>query len=139
MQLLFGGLFIVRTTGAVYLWEHGYYPQFYLPKRDLLAISKIDGAGLEEGEKIQSDSGKHLATQYTIKVPGKSTNQVLLFSDDLQGKAESLRGLVKIDFAAIDQWFEEDAPIHVHPKVCIPIHLRLLLIKCTFLGSFQTD
>ena len=27
VQLLFGGVFIVRTTNAVYVWEHPYYPQ----------------------------------------------------------------------------------------------------------------
>jgi uncharacterized protein (DUF427 family) len=100
--------------------------QFYFPQKHLQAISSIKGASLKEGDKIHSDDGKHIATQYSISVPDKSTEQVLLFSDDLQGKAEPLRGLVKIEFNSIDQWFEEDAPIHVHPKDREPTLLHLL-------------
>ena len=56
--------------------------------------------------------------QCTISIPNsnKSTDQVLAFSSDLSGKGSDLAGMVKIDFATMDQWFEEDTPIHVHPK-----------------------
>jgi uncharacterized protein (DUF427 family) len=34
----------------------------------------------------------------------------------LEGNAALLNDLVKIDFASVDKWFEEDTPIYVHPK-----------------------
>lgn len=67
---------------------------------------------------LNSDDGKSVAKQLKLSIPNSnaSTDQVLAFNDELAGKAEALKGLVKIDFKAMDQWFEEDTPIHVHPK-----------------------
>ena len=61
-------------------------------------------------------TGTHIATQCTLKAGSKSTDQVLAFSDSLSGKGAELAGMVKIDFGTMDQWFEEETPIYVHPK-----------------------
>ncbi|KAK3718933.1 hypothetical protein LTR37_004849 [Vermiconidia calcicola] len=119
VQILFGGAYIIRTINASYVWEHPYYPQFYVPKSELVEASKQGGFDFKEGEKFQLDNGTPVGSQYEIKVhgdTGKSTDKVLAFNDDLSGKGEELKGLVKIEFSAMDQWFEEDTPIHVHPK-----------------------
>lgn len=87
-----------------------------MPKKEFFESSKHAQFEIREGEEIRSESGAHVATQYTIKAGSKSTDQVIAFSDNLQGKADELKGLVKIDFASVDQWFEEDTPIYVHPK-----------------------
>jgi uncharacterized protein (DUF427 family) len=116
VQILFGGIYIIRTINAHYVWEHPFYPQLYIPKSELLEASKHGRFEISKGDEITADNGSAIATQYTIKAGPKSTDQVVAFSDDLSGKAEELKGLVKIDFASMDQWFEEDTPIHVHPK-----------------------
>ena len=116
IQILFGGAWVVRTTKGIYVWEHPYYPQLYLPKADVTATSKQSGLEFKAGEEYKDSSGKVVATRYTIKTPEKSTDSVLVFSDDLSGKAEDLKNMVKIEFASMDQWFEEDTPIYVHPK-----------------------
>ena len=116
VQILFGGQYIVRTTGASYVWEFPYYPQLYVPLKDLKASAKNASADLKEGEEFRDDNGKHVGTQYSISVTGKSTDKIIAFSDSLSGKAEELKGLVKIEFSEMDQWFEEDTPIYVHPK-----------------------
>ena len=100
----------------MYVWEHPFYPQLYVSKKELLEMSKQGAIEFKEGEEFHAEDGKHVGTQCTIKVPTKHTDQVIAFSDSLHGKAEELQGLVKIDFGAIDQWFEEDTPIYVHPK-----------------------
>ena len=46
----------------------------------------------------------------TLSVGGKRTERVLVFN------TKELKDLVKIDFASMDQWFEEDVPIYQHPK-----------------------
>lgn len=116
VQLLFGGVYILRTTKAVYVWEHPFYPQFYVPLSELVAASESGSFELEEVEKFRAEDGKHVATQYVIRVPKTiATNQIVAFSDELHGNAEQLKGLVKIEFG-VCQWFEEDTPIHVHPK-----------------------
>ena len=79
-------------------------------------MTKDQAVNLKEGERFKDDNGNHVGTQYSIKVGDKSTDKVVVFSDSLSGKAEVLKGLVSIDFAEMDQWFEEDTPIYVHPK-----------------------
>lgn len=118
VKLLFNGCYILQTTQARYVWEHPYYPQFYVPKSELLANTHTTPLQVDEGETYRSADGKNtlLATQLLLTVHSRTTGEVLAFAADLTGPAAPLAGLVKIDFAAIDQWFEEDTPIHVHPK-----------------------
>ncbi|KAK5173651.1 uncharacterized protein LTR77_002332 [Saxophila tyrrhenica] len=116
VQILFGGTYIIRTTNAHYVWEHPFFPQLYLPLSELVSSSKAQNFSFTPGSDIKSDSGHALATQYTIACGSKTTDQVIAFSDNLTGKPAELSGLVKINFDSMDQWFEEDTPIHVHPK-----------------------
>ena len=116
IQILFGGIYILKTTNALYVWEHPFYPQYYVPKKELLESTKHNQFEFKEIEDFQSENGQHVGSQCTIKVGNKSTDKVIAFSDNLSGKAEDLRGMVKIDFGIMDQWFEEDTPIYVHPK-----------------------
>jgi uncharacterized protein (DUF427 family) len=116
VQILFGGIYIVRSINASYVWEHPYYPQLYVPKADIQSASKKENFSFHEGEEFKAEDGSSIATQCSIKAGDKSTDQILAFSDNLSGKGSELKGLVKIEFSAMDQWFEEDTPIHVHPK-----------------------
>ena len=47
--------------------------------------------------------------------PSRVTDRVIAFEDD-QKTTGALAGLVRLEFGSMDQWFEEDAPIYVHPK-----------------------
>lgn len=113
-----GGVYIIQTTNASFVWEHPFYPQFYVSLEELNEQSKNRSFTIEPIKNIKADDGKVIATRLRISVPDteKSTDEVLAFNWELPGKAADISGLVKIDFAAMDQWFEEDTPIHVHPK-----------------------
>lgn len=115
IQLLFNGAYIVRTTTAHHVWEVPYYPQLYFHK-SALTSSNAKGFTSKQLEAIKDDSGKTVAHQYSLSVGERSTKECLVFADDLSGPAESLNGLVKVDFGAMDQWLEEATPIFVHPK-----------------------
>ena len=104
VQLRFNGLIILKTTNAQYIWEHPYYPQFYLPKSELLSNSRHIPLQVHEGEALHSEDGTLIGNQWTIRVADRSIDKVVAFSDGLTGAAEPLRGLVKIDFASVDQW-----------------------------------
>lgn len=71
---------------------------------------------VEEGEQYKDNEGKIFAKQLILTINNTSIDKVIAFSDDLPSKAAELNGLVKVDFASVDQWFEEDTPIYVHPK-----------------------
>ncbi|KAF1849541.1 DUF427-domain-containing protein [Cucurbitaria berberidis CBS 394.84] len=100
---LFNGRYAFDTIQAYHVWEHPYYPQYYVPissfspDASLSKTSPIDG----------TNGGAHLGR---LNVGNRSTNRVLIFN------TKTLQDLVKVEFGAVDQWFEEDVPIYCHPK-----------------------
>ena len=77
--------------------------RFYVPR------SAITNAGdLRVAHKAIDGTGDHVQFG-TLTVGQRTTDRVLLF-DNL------IENLVKIDFHAMDQWFEEDVPVYGHPK-----------------------
>jgi len=136
VRILFNGHFIVDTTKAIHVWEHPRYPQFYVP-RD--AIKDGEELGLTRLADVRV-SDIVVAQILKLEVNGKSTDRVIRFVDKQGGK---LAGYLRFEFGAmgkisltrdpcdkpvtrpgadrsifdwIDQWFEEDTPIYIHPK-----------------------
>ncbi|KAF2209988.1 hypothetical protein CERZMDRAFT_100038 [Cercospora zeae-maydis SCOH1-5] len=122
IQLLFNGVYMLKTTAAIYVWEHPYYPQLYFPASVLHSYFAARSADLQisPGENIAhpENPAQIFATQWTIIVRKKKIDKVVCFAnkESLPEKARELAGLVRIDFASVDQWFEESTPIFVHPK-----------------------
>lgn len=115
VRILLGGEYIVQTTDALFIWEHPYYPQYYLPKSTILD-SKAPNLKVSQGSGIKNDEGQTVAHRYTLSVGKRSTDECIIFASDLSGPAKVLNGLAKINFNAVDRWVEEAMPIHVHPK-----------------------
>ena len=97
------------------VWEHPYYPQYYLPSTAFLGAEER-GVKLDRGAPIKDSDGTTIADRHTLSVGDRSTSDCITFTHNLTGPAAPLKGLVKINFNAVDRWFEEDAPIFVHPK-----------------------
>ncbi|KAM3414637.1 hypothetical protein BST61_g9796 [Cercospora zeina] len=123
IQLLFNGVYMLKTTAAIYVWEHPYYPQLYFPASVLHSYFAARSADLQisPGEHVYNPEKPQqiLATQWTVTVRKKKIDKVVCFTENkenLPEKAKELAGLVRIDFASVDQWFEESTPIFVHPK-----------------------
>lgn len=116
IRLLFNNTFIASTTSALFVWEHPYYPQYYLPASSLLS-STAPNLTLTRGEAIHNPADKTLiAHTYTLTVGAKSTSACVIFEPNLPSPGSALSGLAKVDFNAMDKWFEESTPIAVHPK-----------------------
>lgn len=118
------------------VWEHPYYPQYYLPISALkintlpawaLKANKNSPTTLrlDQGKAIETPGGEDgsssatatIAHYYTLTVGDRSvSDECMIFGPDLDGPAAPLSGMVKINFGAVDRWFEEDAPICMHPK-----------------------
>ncbi|OTA08587.1 hypothetical protein A9Z42_0002670 [Trichoderma parareesei] len=102
IRIIFNKTTIVDTTRAVLVWEHEWYPQYYIPASDIQNASLTNEA---------------LATLTVAEKPGveaKSTDRVLKFNNDTSWGV--LAGLVRLEFSAMDSWLEEDLPIYGHPK-----------------------
>ena len=98
---------VLDTTRALYVWEWPYYPQYYIPvadvRRDLL---------IPEGHTQQSRRGMfeaHALRAGRVQRPGAAR---LLTDSPVPG----LAGTVRLEWAALDAWFEEDEQVFVHPR-----------------------
>lgn len=100
---LFNGKYAFDTIGAYHVWEHPNYPQFYVPTSAFTREARVDKIEAIQG----TDGAAHLGR---LSVGSRSTTRVLVFN------TPGLKDIVKVDFNAIEQWFEEDVPIYCHPK-----------------------
>lgn len=104
---VFGSQTILDTSGAKYVWESPYYPQYYVPLGDVRP-----GVLVDEGQTQHSPRGLvslhglrlgDLDRPHAAKVLKKST---IIDLDDT----------VRFEWSALDAWFEEDELVHVHAR-----------------------
>jgi uncharacterized protein (DUF427 family) len=108
IRAFLGGEVVVDTVDALYVWEGPHYPQWYLPLADV-----TDGTFVPTGTETRSPS-RGTATHYTIKAGGKeAADGAWRYADS---PIEDLRDRVRIDWSAMDAWFEEDEEVFVHPR-----------------------
>jgi uncharacterized protein (DUF427 family) len=101
------GEWVLDTTRALYVWEWPYYPQYYVPlgdvNRDLL-VDEHHHQRIHRGE-----------TQlYSLAAGGVVRPEAVRLhtSSPLAG----LEGTARFEWDALDQWFEEDEEVFVHPR-----------------------
>lgn len=99
VRVLFNNTYIVDTTEAIHVWEHDYFPQYYVHWKAIQNCThKIE-------DEIPSPNGGAGASILNIKVPGttnvdeRSTNRVLRF---MSGPLEDL---VKLEFNSMGMYF----------------------------------
>ena len=104
---MIGGTTVVDSRRSTFVWEIPYYPAWYFPVDDVAAELK------ENGGTVRSPS-RGEGTRYDLVVDG------VLVADaawrHLDSPIEELRDLVRIEWDAMDAWFEEDVEVFVHPR-----------------------
>lgn len=92
VRVIFNKATIVDTTRAVWVWEHDYYPHFYIPS------SEITNSTLRDTQAIAAKAAiVELSVAERPGIPAKSTTRVLRFNDD--ASLGPLAGLVRLEFA----------------------------------------
>ncbi|PVI05211.1 DUF427-domain-containing protein [Periconia macrospinosa] len=106
---LLNGKYVFDTISAFQVWEHRFYPQYYIPVSSLTPSAKLSQSTPVEG----TNNTIHLATLTTTSPsPNNTTPHVLIFNTPHLPEQ-----LLKIPAPSLDQWFEEDTPIYSsHPK-----------------------
>jgi len=100
---LFGSKWIFDTIQAYYVWEHPYYPYFYVPKNSLSKEVKLEK---------QDASGKKCYWIAKLTAGENTTDRVLVFEPP-----SLLGGLVRVEVSALESWFAEDEKLlGPHPK-----------------------
>ncbi|MDX3660481.1 DUF427 domain-containing protein [Streptomyces sp. ID05-26A] len=129
VRAYFGGELVADTTAPRLVWEIPYYPAYYLPLSSVRAELKPTGETRDGG------------VVHDVVTPGGTAEGAALTFPD----SEALRDLVRFDFAAMDEWLEEDEPIYVHPRdpykrvdvLSSSRHVRVALDGVTLAASAQ--
>jgi uncharacterized protein (DUF427 family) len=103
-----GGEVVADTTRPFLVWEVPYYPTYYFPAADVRAEVLR-----EEGEVAHSPSRGDGRT-FTVTAGGKQAPGAALRYED--SPIEELRDLVRLEWGAMDAWFEEDEEVFFHPR-----------------------
>lgn len=101
------GVTVVNSRLARFVWEIPYYPAWYFPIDDVHAELK------STGDTFRSPS-RGDGTRYDLVVHGEAVPNAAW--RHLDSPVEELRDLVRIEWDALDTWFEEDVEVFVHPR-----------------------
>lgn len=98
---------VLDTRAPRLVWEVPYYPAYYIPVEDVRAEL------LPTGQSDHSPS-RGEATIYDVRTSGKTAlGAARRFQDSA---IPELRDAVRFEWTALDEWFEEDEPVYVHPR-----------------------
>ncbi len=97
VRAFLAGELVVDTRTPVLVWEWPFYPAYYLPRDDVTAA-------LEPA----ADDRLDVCTAHGVAEKAARRTVVTVDGEDLD--------LVRVDWAAMDEWFEEDEPVYVHPR-----------------------
>src|SRR5712675_2016551 len=81
-----GGELVADTRTPVLVWEWPYFPVYYIPAAEV----------------------------HHVQVAGATAERAALRYPD--SPLEDLRDLVRLDWGAMGEWFEEDEPVYTHPR-----------------------
>jgi uncharacterized protein (DUF427 family) len=98
---------VVDTTRALHVWEWENYPQYYLP------IDDVQPGILVDENHIQA-TRRGPAHIYGLRAGDRyRTGAAKVLRDS---SLPQLNGSVRIDWNAVDAWYEEDEQVFVHPR-----------------------
>ena len=103
-----GGEVVADTTRPVLVWEVPYYPAYYFPLADVRAeLLAADGAVTHSPSRGDGRSAHHQGGEREVSgVAVRYENSPI----------EELRDLIRLDWDAMDAWFEEDEQVFTHPR-----------------------
>src|SRR3712207_4882493 len=102
-----GGRTVVDSTRARYVWEFPFYPQYYIPIEDVDASSLVD-----EGRAQHLKRGT--ARRYGLRVGDEERpGSVRVYGPDA---IAGIAGTARLDWEALDAWYEEEEQVFVHPR-----------------------
>jgi uncharacterized protein (DUF427 family) len=103
-----GGELVADTIRPMLVWEAPYYPTYYFPAADVRAELLQADAGVEHSP---SRGDGHT---FTVSAGGKQAPAAALRYVD--SPIEELRDAIRLDWSAMDAWFEEDEEVFTHAR-----------------------
>ena len=101
------GQLVVDASQPVLVWESPRYPTYYFRLDDVPADLIATGA-------VKRSPSRGDGTVYDVVVGGATAAAAAV--RHLDSPIEQLRDLVRLDWDAMTEWFEEDEPVYTHPR-----------------------
>lgn len=102
-----GGEIVADTRAPLLVWEIPSYPTYYIPVCDI----KAELIPAEESERQLP-----LGEAEVLHVKTSTAMAKLAATRYPHSAAAELRDAVRLDWAAMSEWFEEDEPVYTHPR-----------------------
>jgi uncharacterized protein (DUF427 family) len=99
---------VADTNHPTLVWEIPYYPAYYFP------IGDVRSDVLTPTPKTEHSPSRGDAEYFHVGV-GSTVAENAAWRYP-QSPLEALRGLIRLDWDAMDAWFEEDEEVFVHPR-----------------------
>jgi uncharacterized protein (DUF427 family) len=103
-----GGELVADTTHPLLVWEGPHYPVYYFPAGD------VRGELLEQDGGVAHSPSRGDGRTFTVTAQGRRAAGAALRYDS--SPIEELRGLIRLDWDAMDAWFEEDEQVFTHAR-----------------------
>jgi uncharacterized protein (DUF427 family) len=107
VRAFLGGEVVAETLAPLLVWEGPHYPTYYFPVGDVRAALIPAGPGQRSPSRGDSELfdvkvATATAAGAGLRYPGSDI--------------EELRGAVRLEWDAMDEWMEEDEPVYTHPR-----------------------
>jgi uncharacterized protein (DUF427 family) len=103
-----GGELVADTTKPLLVWEKPYYPAYYFPASD------VRGDLLSEDGGFAHSPSRGDANLLTVSAGGQHRPGAALLYE--QSPFDELRNTIRLEWTAMDTWFEEDEEVFTHPR-----------------------
>ena len=102
------GELVADTTRPLLVWEKPYYPTYYFPAAD------VRGELLRPESRIAHSPSRGDAALFTVTAGGTTRAAAAAHYED--SPFETLRDTIRLEWDAMDTWFEEDEQVFTHPR-----------------------
>jgi uncharacterized protein (DUF427 family) len=103
-----GGELVADTIRPVLVWEKPYYPAYYFPAADVRTEL------LDPDEGVAHSPSRGDGRRFTIRAGGEERPGAAVRYEE--SPIEALRDLIRLEWDAMDAWFEEDEEVFTHPR-----------------------
>jgi uncharacterized protein (DUF427 family) len=103
-----GGELVADTTRPTLVWEGPHYPVYYFPLED------VRSELLSEDGGVAHSPSRGDALRFTVRAGGKEAPGAALRYED--SPIPELRETIRLDWDAMDAWFEEDEQVFTHAR-----------------------